>query len=456
MPVICLSCLGQGEIRVRENERRGVFFTSKVSSSFGFSLNKSIARDLLRIGQAVFLADRAFRRGARLGNQMRFLRLVVPVQAPAFWKSVADELASLAEFVSHDIWHFEFIQSNRTEKLAMSKKLRNVQLPQNSCVSLFSNGLDSLCGLAAAIKRHELPILVSHSPPGFKHVSDRSRLLAGYMHSSAKTINFVNFNFQVHDSNACGRRSLFPERSRRTRPMLFLCMAGAVGIELDVPIVYINENGVLATNLPFRAHLSGSQISRHAHPETLQRFQCLLRRIWPYCSVPTVVNPFSDLTKGEELSYLGAAKPLALKTISCEYARQQVAHLIKWRRQRKGNTVVRECGLCLPCLIRRAALHRAEIQDPASHYAFDYRIALRNPTCYANAPLFRTVAHHIHDVLEFCRKIRRMKPSTFVLEYAYELSLTCKNLDVSACTRASFRLYRRFAKEMLFLLEGNR
>jgi 7-cyano-7-deazaguanine synthase in queuosine biosynthesis len=452
-----LDCEGQERVTIMQDAKRGSAFSSSLSSSVGPDLISPLARDILRVGQAAFLADRAFRRGNRLGQQMRRLRVTIPVENPRRWRAISLEVERLAEFVSHDVWRFDFVplKQRAPSRSVTRPKLRYVS-PYSS-ILLFSNGLDSLCGLAAAMKRGEVPILVSHSPPGRQQVIDKSTALTQSLEGESEGPLFFNFYFKVHDRDSSGKRSLFPERSRRTRPMLFLCMAGAVALELNVRKIHLNENGVLAVNLPFRAHLNGPQISRHAHPETLRRFEHMLKRIWPHRGAPIVSNPFSDCTKAEELGVLGNAGHLAKTTVSCEYAGQQVAHLIKWlRTHSRGKTkvAVKECGLCMPCLIRRTALRAAGFKDQGGRYAFDYRIVFRNPVFYANSPLFSSVSSHVRTLHDFCWEISSSKPSDFMIKYAYELSLACEaGPAFSKGSKEIFALYQRFASEVLPALE---
>lgn len=447
-------CEGEREISITQNAKRGHSFTSTLSSSFGNCLQDPLARDFLRVGQAAFLADRAFRRGKRLGQQMRRFRVIVAVERPRQWQAISLQLKRFAEFVSHDVWCFEFVPLKSPPRRGNSKGLRPIRpLPPNSAILLFSNGLDSLCGLAAAVKRGETPVLVSHSPPGRQQVIERSRALWRSLGQKSNPPSFYNFYFRIRDRDSFGKRSVFPERSRRTRPMLFLCMAGAVAAELNVSKIYLNENGVLAINLPFTTHISGAQISRHAHPETLWRFECILRALWPHNGAPTASNPFFDCTKGEELRVLHSAGYLAAGTISCEYAGQQVAHLIKWLQTQKRQKIrVKECGLCMPCLIRRMALRSAGLEDRASRYAFDYRVAFKDPAFYSDFPLYSSISSNVRDLNAFCREIYKITPFDFMIRYAYELSLAC-HPPLSLQRKEIFALYKRFSEEVLRVIE---
>jgi 7-cyano-7-deazaguanine synthase in queuosine biosynthesis len=420
-------------------------FRFSVLSRFLPRFSLPAARDLLRVGQAAFLADRAFRRGLRVGQRARELEVVVPVEETARWRSVGDAVEGVARFVSHDAWHFEFV---RTRERA-PRGARQLSLPLNPSVALFSGGLDSLCGAAAAFDRQESPIFVTHSPPSAARVASMIHALRAALDVPTAQPRYVGFHFQASDRAPGGTRRMFPERSRRTRPMLFLGLAGAVALECGIDRIYLNENGVLAVNLPLRPNLHGPLISRHAHPETLRRFASLLGRLSGREHV--VVNPFTSMTKGEQVASLGPARHLARDTISCEYAGQQVARLIGFLSDRKqASKDVRECGLCFPCLVRRAAMSFAGVAESKNHYAFDVRRALRNRDAYRRYPLYRVLESNIDDLIAFCEDMRAMQPSEFVVRYAAPLSLVSD--ETASSDRALYALYQRFARQMLEFL----
>jgi hypothetical protein len=208
---------------------------------------------------------------------------------------------------------------------------------------------------------------------------------------------------------------------------------------------------VLAINLPFNADQHGPYVTRHAHPETLRRFETLLRAIWPFNSQPEVRNPFYLETKADEIKHLRGAATLATETISCEYAGQQRAVLINWlKKSGQPHAEARECGLCFPCLIRRSAMELAGIREPAGHYVFDARRALSNPETYAGAPLYNSVASRVRDLREFASKMAKTEPNEFVLRYLYELSLLPDSPEgAGRAASDAYTLYRRFARQFI-------
>jgi hypothetical protein len=450
--MIRVECVGRPAIEAHHGAGPGAHYETGLSSSMGAGLSRAVCRDLVRVGHAAFLADRAFRRGRPLGGLSRELSVTVAVEEPDRWSEVADLVAALASFVSQDQWQFQFVATQeKTESTAHS-----FRPSLQSSVSLFSDGLDSLCGAAAVLQRGEAPIFVSLAPPGLKTARARVTELASRLGLGGQGAEYFSFRLRVSDQDPAGNRSLFPERSRRTRPMLFLSLAGAVAAELAVTRIRLNENGVLAVNLPVQDHVAGSLISRHAHPETLRRFEALLIAIWPHPSRPMVENLFADQTKGEELGVLGAASALTPETISCEYGRQQMATQLSWlKKHGRYDAKTKECGLCMPCIIRRSALAAARITEPREHYVFDARKALRGSEHNAGAPLYRSVAHNPIDLLDFCHRIQGMKASQFALAYLPELTLLSRSIqEASMVIGKVHHLYQRFASEIISYLES--
>jgi hypothetical protein len=100
---------------------------------------------------------------------------------------------------------------------------------------------------------------------------------------------------------------------------------------------------------------------------------------------------------------------------------------------------------------------RAEIKESKSHYAFSVRATLKRPRVYKDYPLFNAVRFGIADLLDFCRRVQRMRPEefarSFTIEIAYVCGMECKPAKVA---QEIYVMYRRFAAEMIHLIDGNR
>lgn len=428
--------LGDGRVR------RSLFRFSHHDSE-GSSFRQPLARDLVRIGPAFFLADRFFRRPRRLGQRCRKIEVEVGVEEPARWNRLGRELADWAGFVTHDHWRLRFVR-------VPAPRRRLTPSPRSgTAVALYSGGLDSLCGTALALRSGVQPVYVTHSPPGRQAVMRITRSLRQALGAGDTPDPWVSFRLQAIPYTRQGMRSLFPERSRRSRALFFLSLAGAVAIERNIPLVLLNENGVMGINLPMEPFNTGMNISRHAHPSTLRQFESILRSLWPWPGVqPAVRNLLADLTKADAVCALRSASRLAVETVTCENAGQQIA-MLRHHFARSRSKVV-ECGLCVPCLVRRSALAHAGIKESKDHYAFALAEASGLSRSVQSAPLW-SVTRGNHAMIEaFCQRLRRMSPGDFAREFAYELALLPATWSEAGPTVSHcYGLYRRFAQQYL-------
>ncbi|MGH9931845.1 MAG: hypothetical protein ACREA9_21820 [Pyrinomonadaceae bacterium] len=448
------------ELRQQVAGKRGNYLWG-YHTTFG-DLTDPIALDLLDIGKAVFLADRAFPRSTRLGEQMRRISVSIPVHSVGVWSPAAARLVeNIASFVSADDWRIEF----RRSKTSSRREQKTPVTPdRKSVVALFSGGLDSLCGAAYLYSEGLKPTFVTHSPPGIKRVRQLLSDLAVKLGSSdleAET-KFASFRLAPVERNKAGVRAMFQEPTRRTRPFFFLTLAGAVALDQGSERIQMSENGALAINLPVRSDAYGARCARQAHAEALRLFELLLRTVCPWASDLRVINPFEDMTKGEAAKLLGSGKSLARKSVSCEYVGKQAATIRAWKqRHPKLRSLIGtgpECGLCVPCLVRRAALKAAKIKDSNSWYFFDARRVTfdeRNKTSASGVPLYKFVSSNVYFMQRFCTQLTQMSFREFVIQYFPELRLAVRDREhfPRECKRI-YKLEQRFGKELMRFLGG--
>jgi len=422
----------------------------------GHSITQPVATDLLEIGKAIYLADRAVRRSLRYGQRTRRIDLVIPVLQPDVWRPMAPLLESLARFASADLWTIKFDSSS--QRVARQPEIE----PQpEGVVALFSGGLDSLCGAAWLARRPGSPVFVTHSPPGreacLSLVQDTWK---AFRRDPLPAASSVSFRLEVRERTRQGTRSMFQEPTRRTRPFFFLSLACAVAVQLGIPNIQMSENGAYALSLPFRADAHGALCSRQAHAYLLDGFRELLSRVAPALGAISIYNPFQDDTKGEECqAYLGPAWPLAKRAISCEYVGRQAAFLWAWKKKHTAATAWigdgPQCGLCMPCLVRRAALYRYKrgAGDEDRSYFFNARLIGKQENKH-HPPLYSAAAAHVHHVQNFCRRIQRMSLDDFAVQYLPELRLPQRPEFLSdEALEKRYRLVRRFAGELMAYLE---
>jgi len=380
---------------------------------------------------------------------------------------VGSQLEELTQFATTDNWELEFCAHGRRPRRRQGRS----EGLEASVVALFSGGLDSLCGAVYLADRKERPIFVSHSPPGQNsNLSLIESVWKAYEREPFSTDRAVGFRLEVRERNREGLRAMFQEPTRRTRPVYFLSLACAVALDSQTPAIQMSENGALGLSLPIRADAYGALCSRQAHAHILRCFAGLLNSVAPRSGGWRVYNPFEQMTKGEAcLLLLDKTAALAQASISCEYVGRQAAFLWHWKKKHpKARAEIGrgpQCGLCVPCLIRRAALYKAGIEDPDEAYFFcaprvfdKDRLRMKNQfgdRQRVRPPLYDVAAEHVFFMRRFCERARRMKEFDFVVQYFPELRFLSKTEGQPAAKlRRCHNLIQRLATEMLQFLDS--
>ena len=300
------------------------------------------AVDLVSIALAVTAADTFVLRSDAANSWSRDIRASVPLSSPDEWSAVIPDLEELLSFLSGDRWRFEFRRGGvgTPPRRIIRRRKKWVDLSNVDGVSLFSGGLDSTISTISILQECNLPILVSHAYAG-----------------DAKVQNYIASRLPVKlehvGINAWPTSSLKSDVSMRTRSFLFIalgilvCDAWSAYHRRLPPALFVPENGFIAINAPLTPRRVGALSTRTTHPHFLTRLSKVLESV----GLPSQVrNPYELLTKGEMVASLVENRDfraLASSTVSCA----------KWKRRNI------QCGRCLPCLVRRAALHAGNVED---------------------------------------------------------------------------------------------
>lgn len=288
------------------------------------------ARDVLRVGSAVFAIERALSGSPGRNRPVEFW-VELTLERPDLWTAEAlDALGALLEFQSDAHWNWTLRGGARPtegiDHVGLAIQDRTVHR-----VVLFSGGLDSTSGIALDDGLAGQTQLVSH----YSRQKSVQRSLAGRFGYGLPT--------QARISGATGRGRGFLHRS-----FYFLCLAAFVAETYGARRLIQYENGVLALAIrPYPSFL----MTRHAHPRVHQAatrlFTAILGGDW------SIENPFLKLTKRQcfeaRLSRLVEGDELLSQIESCWYANsnQQLGGIAK--------AVGKPCGVCVPCLVRRTA-----------------------------------------------------------------------------------------------------
>lgn len=314
----------------------------------------SLAFDFLTISMAVTASDTFFDRNNSANSWARQFTVKVPLYNPKPWKKVAGKLEKALGFLTGDQWKLIFEEGGLNPpdpKTSNKAKHKKKSLQTLNCVSLFSGGLDSAVGAIDLINSDSgyEPLLVSHAYKGdaAKQHEVESVLLKN---------KYSRFAMNA-DPHLIVGKNLKTDITMRGRSFNFIAMA-LVGLSAlqgiagnNAKKVFIPENGYISLNPPLTRRRIGSLSTRTTHPYYL----AMLQEIFSEVGLNVLlVNPYQFKTKGEMVSNCKDQSALSKaipSTVSCS----------NWHRKKK------QCGRCLPCLIRRAAISRGSFSIDASY-----------------------------------------------------------------------------------------
>jgi len=309
------------------------------------------ALDLLHLAMTVYSADRRVPRKAAYNRWERGFRVFLPVSDPLLWSSAKPAVEKMLNFLTSDHWEIECRQAAESVAIeAEQNKLPGLS-NQTHAVALLSGGLDSFAGAVGLLQGSSAPVaFVSHYGRG--NVTHKVQERVYSLLAECYPKRFKIFHFFVQPSMSMTGES---EPSSRSRSVLFLSLGIAIAsaLEKDTPL-YIAENGFMSLNVPLSHNRIGSLSTRTTHPYFLEMFREVLRKLKIEVSVE---NPCRFFTKGELLENLKTLEVVRRGTPLTMSCSNSLRH-----RFRKVSTYT-HCGYCLPCLVRRAAIHKAGLGD---------------------------------------------------------------------------------------------
>lgn len=316
-----------------------------------------LAQDFLCIASCIYAADKAVPRAGEDDKWTRHLAIEIPVEHIATWTSVADELSDCIGFLTGDRWEISF---RHGEKRLVQKKPRKRRIRSKratgDAVCLFSGGLDSFIGAVDWLTDNPTGklLLVGHydgdvSGPG----SDQKKLEVICKQKFAGRFSLAQTRVGLSSGGA--------DTNFRSRSLLFIALGTyfAELLEADAPVM-IPENGPIALNFPLTPARRGSCSTRTVHPNFIGG----LNKIFGQVGILNPVhNPYELKTKGEmvaecrDQNLLSSAYAI---TRSCAKASRRM-HWINMKGP--SGTAPLGCGICVPCLFRRAALHKRGLDN---------------------------------------------------------------------------------------------
>lgn len=347
-----------------------------------------LSLDLLVTASLCYVIDKVVPRKSAADNWTREIEVTFPVSAPELWDGVARELETALGFLTGDVWQISF----RKPEAALfrlpptrTRRRRRPLIPRMgaaTAVCLFSGGLDSLIGAVDLLSgdEKEKVLLVGHydtAGPASQQKSLFDRIGREYPRRAELLQTRVS-----HKPDAALELTL------RSRSLVFMALGvyAARSFGKGVPL-YAPENGLIAINVPLTPSRSGSCSTRTMHPFFLGKLESVLGGLG---FGNRVINPLQFKTKGEcvaECLNQSLLQYLVDTSVSCSHGTRKQ----HWVRKQANN-----CGYCVPCIIRRAALHKAGLDD-GRRYGID--------VCEGELPSDdeRESADDLRAVLDFLR-----------------------------------------------------
>jgi hypothetical protein len=308
------------------------------------------AMDFMTIALAVTAADTFVRRSDSDDGWTRQFNIQLPLHEPSRWRLLKKDLERALHFLSGDMWDFDFCDGGHPppEPYRYRDRFHLVRLRGLDCACLFSGGLDSAIGAIDLLTQKRAPLLVSHAYKGDKAHQD---LIAQHLKG-----RHSRFEINADPHLYTGETDI----TMRTRSLNFLAFAavGACAVKavnrIEKIDLFVPENGFISLNAPLTPRRIGTLSTRTTHPHFLASIQLLLEEANIPCNI---VNPYQFRTKGQmvaECKDNTLLSNIVDGTVSCSH----------WKRANE------QCGICVPCIIRRAALHSGGMGEH-TNYSFN-------------------------------------------------------------------------------------
>jgi len=305
--------------------------------------------DILSLAVLVYFADTRISRDLHSqDNWTREIAIEIPVFNLQKWEPLAGLFARMLNFLTGDRWAISFIKRN--EELSEKTK-DNTHRSEFDAVSLFSGGMDSLIGAINHLENHNKIVLISHAGDTYTKNAQK-KLLACFRENYPDLCPLYLDLWMVFKKNIIIGGGI--ENSTRSRSFLFIAfgifaISGMKKIlNLEVP-----ENGLIALNAPLDELRIGSHSTRTTHPFYLELWNQALNRLGIELSVQ---NPYWNKTKGE----------MADECLNKEFLLHIIHDSISCsspQKARWSGSAPQHCGYCVPCIIRRAAMNKAFMEE---------------------------------------------------------------------------------------------
>lgn len=321
--------------------------TDTVEAALGWMLDPwtgvpPAATDLLRLAAGAYLADVLTPRGATF---TRDLGLSVAVTDPDRWTdAVLTDVCSLLHWLTGDQWRI-----TATADDAYLAPAGVADSGDGASTALLSGGLDSFLGAVHLLGADPHVQFVGHK--------DSAKVVRGAQSAVQRWLSGTYSPSPSYARVAFRQAGRKREPSSRSRSLLFVGLGVAASAARGGSTLYVPENGYTSLNVPLHPNRAGALSTRSTHPLTFARLSGILDAVGIGVAP---VNPFAGMTKGEVMAAVAAESPpkgwleASWSTISCGK--------LDGGRMSGGNPNY-NCGLCVPCMVRRGTYIAAGERD---------------------------------------------------------------------------------------------
>lgn len=346
------------------------------------------AAEFAYFASVIYCCDRAINRENFEGDRWtREFVVQIPVSDPSKWTAITSQIEPVIEFLTGDIWHLDFVAPSTPlfgrEFRVKRREFRKRTRIRGTSVSLFSGGLDSLIGVINWLEDNpdqSIVLASTYDAQAENSKSDQDRLLLPLQ---------AIYSGRIHRYVArTGLISGGEDTNFRSRSLAFVgnAVLAASFLGDDTPII-IPENGAIALNYPLTPARKGSLSTRTVHPHYIAGLDSMLAALglrYP------LSNPYSLKTKGEmmqECRNIALLQSTYANSASCG----KRGHKEHWE-----DRYSRQCGACVPCIYRRAAVQSVGFPMERFGYGLATGASLQNILSHPN--------HDLSSIIDFIKR----------------------------------------------------
>lgn len=357
--------------------------------------------DLVTVMGAIYCLDVTVT--ARKSN----LNVDIPVYNLELWKTIRNKIENLLLWVSSDKFTISF--NENTKEYEVQTKLY-LDSPNERIVTLFSGGLDSLTG---AYMNYENNIESDYI--GFLNKDEeatKQRKLADFYR------NILNPSPEI-----LLIEKPIPKKEhlvQSTRSLLYFALAIAKAYYNNSKFIYLYENGVLSLN----PTLNNRFTTKTTHPKTVFEYNQLLQLLGIDI---TIKHPFVFNTKGEKIDAMNTSFKSVIKdSFTCGAGRSNS------ERNHNG-----QCGVCIPCLLRKISMAAYDNEKYDSKYFIEYEGSFSEGIANVYKNEFISNLNYMETY------VRKIKDDSIL----QELKMNAKYYEDSSYIRNTMDMLNRFSNE---------